>query len=140
MVVYAESSAVISWLLNEPPGASVLNILRSAERVVSSSLTSVECAKGLTRARVLGRVTTMEELAALQLFDGAESSWIIQDLDARVLARAREPMPADPVRTLDALHIATASVLRDGLGPITMLSLDDRVRMCAQGLGFTVLP
>ena len=82
----------------------------------------------------------MEELAALQLFDGAESSWIIQDLDARVLARAREPMPADPVRTLDALHIATASVLRDGLGPITMLSLDDRVRMCAQGLGFTVLP
>ena len=140
MVVYAESSAIISWLLNEPLGPSVLECLRSAERVVSSSLTSVECARSLTRARVEGRMTTTQELAAQQLVDGVESSWVIQELDARVLARAREPMPGDPVRTLDALHIAAASVLRDGLGPITMLSLDNRVRMCAQGLGFTVLP
>ncbi len=140
MVIYAESSAVVAWLLNEPRGPSVLRAMHAAERVVSASLTSLECARALARARTDGRVTHTQELAALQLFDEAESSWIIQELDARVLARAREPMPGDPVRPLDALHIAAACVLRDGLGPITMLSLDDRVRLCASGLGFTVVP
>ncbi len=140
MVLYIESSAVLAWLLGEPPAIRILDMLRTAEQVVSSSLTSVECARGLTRARLLERLTSMQELAALQLLDQAESGWHIQELNAHVLARARAPMPGDPVRTLDALHIASASVLRDGLGPISMLSLDARVRACATGLGFPVVP
>lgn len=140
MVLYIESSAVLAWLLGEPPAIRILDMLRTAEQVVSSSLTSVECARGLTRARLLERLTSIQELAALQLLDQAESGWHIQELNAHVLARARAPMPGDPVRTLDALHIASASVLRDGLGPISMLSLDARVRACATGLGFPVVP
>jgi predicted nucleic acid-binding protein len=140
MVLYIESSAVLAWLLGEPPAKRILDILHAAEQVVSSALTPVECARGLTRARLLERLTSIQELAALQLLDQAESMWHIQELTAQVLARAREPMPGDPVRTLDALHIASAIVLRDGLGPISMLSLDARVRACATGLGFPVVP
>ena len=140
MVVYIESSAVLAWLLGETAAVQILDILREAEHVVSSSLTSVECARGLTRARMLGRLTSMQELAALQLLDQAQSMWHIQELTAPVLARARAPMPGDPVRTLDALHIASASVLCDGLGPVSILSLDARVRVCATGLGFSVVP
>ena len=57
-----------------------------------------------------------------------------------VLLRARSPMPGDPVRTLDALHVATMTVLRESVGPLAVLSLDDRVRACAMALGFVVLP
>ena len=140
MIVYLESSAVLAWLLGEPAAPQVREALRDADRVVTSSLTGVECARALTRARLMGRISPVEELAALQLLERAERSWDVHALSESVLMRARAPMPADPVRTLDALHVATVTVLRDALGPIAMLTLDDRVRACATGLGFVLLP
>ncbi len=92
------------------------------------------------RARVLGRITHVEELAALQLLDRAESSWDVYALTDGVLERARATMSVDPVRMLDALHVATASALRDAVGPVAVLSLDERVRSCARALGFVVVP
>jgi uncharacterized protein len=48
-----------------------------------------------------------------------------------VLARAVEPFPA-PVRTLDALHLASAEFLR-GLGQvISLASYDDRMVRAAE--------
>jgi len=140
VIVYVESSAVLTWLLGEPTESRVRAALHEAERVVTSALTGVECARALTRARVLGRITGVEELAALQLLDRAQSSWDVYALTDGVLERARAPMPADPAGTLDALHVATASALRDAVGPVAFLSLDERVRSCARTLGFVVAP
>lgn len=140
MIVYAESSAVATWLLSEPTGPSVRACLDEAAQVVSSSLTSVECTRALIRAQLMGRLTVTQSLAARQLLEQAVAAWSVQSLNANVLTRASAPMPGDPVRTLDALHIATAQILRDALGPIAMLSLDLRVRTCAGALGFAVLP
>lgn len=43
MIVYAESSAVLSWLLGEPDGVEVGEILKEADFVVASQLTFTEC-------------------------------------------------------------------------------------------------
>lgn len=140
MILYAESSAVLAWLLGEPTQVTVLEHLRSAERVVSSSLTVVECARGIARARALERVSRGDELAALKLLDGAESSWDVHELSENVLARAAGQFPAEPVRTLDAMHLATMLVFRDVLGSLTVLSFDERIRKNAGALGLPVLP
>ena len=50
MIVYAESSAVLAWLLGESNEPLVRDALDGADRVVTSSLTALECARGLTRA------------------------------------------------------------------------------------------
>lgn len=139
-IVYVESSAVLSWLLGETTERSVRSVLDEAERVVTSALTAVECARALTRARVLSRITPTQELAALQLLQQAEQSWDVHALTDNVLMRARMPMPGDPVRTLDALHVATMVALRDSVGAVTVLSLDERVRACATLSGFVVVP
>ena len=76
----------------------------------------------------------------MQLLDQVESSWDVHGITDRVLVRARAPFPADPVRTLDALHLATAVLLREALGPLAVLSLDDRVRVSASGLSFALIP
>ena len=140
MILYVESSAVLSWLLGEPSQAVVLRELRNAERVVSSSLTAVECARGLARARASRRLSAADELAALRLLDVAESSWEVHDLSDRVTDRARNAFPTEPVRTLDALHLATALIFHEALGDLAVLSLDARVRENVQALGMTVLP
>ena len=140
MIVYVESSAVLAWLLGESAAPRVREILTAADHVVTSALTGVECARSLTRAKLTGRITATQELAAQQLYDRAERSWDVSGLTERILNKARAPLPNDPVRTLDALHVVSASVLQDALGPLVMLSLDDRVRGCAATLGLDVLP
>lgn len=140
MIIYAESSAVLAWLLGEPAEARIRPVLDDADRIMTSALTGVECARALGRARATRRISAVEELAALQLLDRAEAGWDVVALGDDVLRRARAPFPADPVRTLDALHVATALFLRDAIGPVAILSLDDRLRACVVALGFEALP
>ena len=141
MMVYAESSAVLAWLLGEKNEKRIREILTSSDRILSSALTSVECGRALARARSQQRITRIEELVALRLLDVAAASWDVLELSQDVLLRARAPFPLDEIRTLDALHVASASVLREQLAvPIDFLSLDDRVRRCALGMGFNVVP
>ena len=43
MNIYAESSAVLAWLLGESAGHRVREVLRRAELVAASDLTLLEC-------------------------------------------------------------------------------------------------
>lgn len=140
MIVYAESSAVLAWLLGEASQGVVLDQLRAANRVVSSSLTAVECARGIARARASNRIVRADELAALRMLDIAESSWDVHDLSEGIMQRARADFPIEPVRTLDALHLSTALVFYEAFGELTMLSLDDRVRGNAAELDMQLNP
>jgi predicted nucleic acid-binding protein len=56
------------------------------------------------------------------------------ELAPTVLARALEPFPA-PVRTLDALHLATAHFLVASRQPLALATYDERMRACAEGMG-----
>jgi len=51
-----------------------------------------------------------------------------------VLSRASEPMPM-PLGTVDAIHLATALLWRDRIGPLPQLVTHD-VALCAAARGF----
>lgn len=61
------------------------------------------------------------------------------DLSAAVLERALEPFPT-PVRTLDALHLASAHYLRQHGQPVEIASYDARFNAAATALGFPLFP
>jgi predicted nucleic acid-binding protein len=140
VTVYAESSAILAWLLNEPESDVVRGVLGGADRVVASTLTEVECARALTRGAVTGRLSPADELAALRLLDRGVCSWVTLGVVESVERRAMQRFPVEPVRTLDALHLATALEFREAGLSVTMLSLDDRVRSNAEALGLPVAP
>ncbi|HXT16059.1 MAG TPA: type II toxin-antitoxin system VapC family toxin [Gemmatimonadaceae bacterium] len=139
-VVYAESSAVLTWLLGEPGQDAVIRVLESAESTVTSAITVVECARALVRARHTRRITAADETAALRLLDDTSQAWNILDVTDDVIAAACRRFPHEPVRSLDALHLASAMTLRDALGALQVVSLDDRVRRNAAALGMMVGP
>lgn len=56
-----------------------------------------------------------------------------------VLARALEPFPV-PVRTLDALHLASMEFLRANGQTFQLASYDQRLLAAARAMGFAVLP
>ena len=51
MTLYAESSAVVSWLLGEPPGDVARRLLASASTVFASELTLLECDRAPSAGR-----------------------------------------------------------------------------------------
>jgi hypothetical protein len=55
-----------------------------------------------------------------------------------VLERALEPFPT-PVRTLDALHLASVEFLRANGQSVELASYDDRLIASARALGIPVL-
>lgn len=140
MIAYAESSAVLSWILGERRGDDVRRALADAERIVSSTLTQVECARALARGVAAGRFGRGEELAALRLLDQATTSWTTLEMSGRILARARGAFPVEPVRTPDALHLATAVAFHDALADLLLVSLDERMRANAEALAIPVAP
>lgn len=138
--LYVESSAVLSWLFGDPSGEAVRALLERADLVVTSDLTLVECDRTIHRAQVIGGITEAKAADRRSRLTVAVASWNLLRLDAEVIQRARQPFPAEPIRTLDALHVASALMARAAVPDLALLSLDDRVRASGRGLGLEVLP
>lgn len=133
---YIESSALVAALLERDAGA--LTSLRARGRRVTSALTIAEAARAILRARVAGRLTTEQERAAVRALRRFERRCYIVAVSDDVLNRVARPFPVEPVRTLDAVHLATIEILYDPRSPVTVVSRDVGVRLNAEALGFHV--
>lgn len=135
-VHYVESSALLAALLEADAGA--LALLAVDARRVTSALTFAECHRALRRARATRRITGEAEQAvhlALQRFRRRCFSMPLSD---EVLDRAGGAFPVEPVRTLDAVHLASLEVLGLPRDQITVITRDKRVRLNAESLGYSV--
>ena len=137
--LYAESSAVLAWLLGENHGDSVRERLSAARLVVTSDLTFIECDRVLHRATALGELDKAEAAAKRTLVSTLAEHWIVFSIDGGIAERARQSFPREPIRTLDAIHLATALAARGLVTEMQLLSLDERIRRTAAELGFEVV-
>jgi predicted nucleic acid-binding protein len=138
MMLYAETSAVLRWLLGQEHGELVRMELERAERVAASQLTPLECRRVL--ARLTPELNANSNATLRQMLFDAVRRWVLVEIDQPVRDRAGEPFPIEPVRALDAIHLATCVEIERALGPVTVLSVDQRVRDNALRLGLRVVP
>jgi predicted nucleic acid-binding protein len=127
-VIYLDTSVALAHLLAEDraPPASLWD-----EPLVSSRLLEYELWTRI-HGRRLGR-THGEAIRALL------DRIALVELAPPVLARALEPFPT-PVRTLDALHLASADFLRGKGQALRIASYDDRMLAAARALAIPVAP
>jgi predicted nucleic acid-binding protein len=125
-LIYLDTSVLLAQLLAEdrcPPPELWQQTLVASRLIEYETWTRVH-ARGLGRTHgeaaqaLLGRIA-MLELAPL------------------VLARALEPFPV-PVRTLDALHLASAEFLRGQGQTVRLATYDQRLRDAAVAMGLGV--
>jgi len=138
--LYAESSAVLAWLLDEGAAADVRRLLAAAEIIVASDLTLIECDRVLLRAAALGELSEAEAADRRAHLMLAASHWQVLRIAAEIVDRARLPFPGEPIRTLDAIHLAAALTGRAAIAGLALLSLDARVCTAAKRLGLQVVP
>jgi hypothetical protein len=127
-VIYLDTSVVLAQLLAEdrqPPEAIW------SRPLVSSRLLEYEL---WTRLHARRLAATHGEAARAIL---ARLAFL--ELAAPVLGRALEPWPR-PVRTLDALHLASLEFLRGQGQAVALASYDERQLAVAAALGFELAP
>lgn len=78
----------------------------------------------------------------LGVFETISRQWTAVEISADVRARASRRFPVEPIRTLDAIHLATALELLRVVQELQVLSLDRRVvdNLEPLGLGRAAAP
>ena len=122
-MIYLDTSVALAQLLAEDraPPPSLWG-----EPLIASRLLEYEIWTRLN-ARRLGRSHGEEARALIHRV-------ALIELAAPVLERALEPFPI-PVRTLDALHLASIAFLLERGQTVELASYDDRLLSAAQALG-----
>lgn len=135
-VRYVESSALVAALLEHD--TAVTKRLPAGTRQVTSVLTFSEAARAILRARSTGRLTAEDEAVAVRALRTFERRCFRLDIDRAVLDRVRRPFPVEPIRTLDAIHLATAELLGEPPQLVTIVTRDIRIQENARALGYAV--
>jgi uncharacterized protein len=123
---YIDSSALVKLVVREPESAALRRYIHSRRPLVSSSLARTEVMRALLRYGPKLVQRGQDVLARIDLVR----------VNDRVLAAAGKLLPAD-IRSLDAIHLATADELGEDLGRI--ITYDDRMVSAARLLGFPVM-
>jgi hypothetical protein len=139
MVVYAESSAILSWLFGDAASRQVLAVLSRASLVLTSELTDIECARAIHRALSLKLVTKGQATRLHETYRASAKAWDRLPIGDRVQLVATAPFPMEPVRALDAIHLGSILVALEAWPALTILTLDQRVRVNLGALGLQLV-
>lgn len=131
---YVETSALVAASLEGDVSAQ--RSLRGPGRLITSALTHAEAARAVQRALATHRVTPPEAAALLRELETFAEHCETVAVAVEVLLRVGRPFPVEPVRTLDAVHLATVELLGAEPGSVTVVTRDARVRANARARGW----
>lgn len=139
MTLYVESSAILSWVFGEPAGEHVRTAINSARSVVTSTLTVLEVERAVRRALTSGLVTEANAVKLQGMFRPVLRGWTLMEITPEIQRRAADSFPVEPLRSLDALHLATVLSFLELYGDLVVLSFDVRVRDNLVALGVPLI-
>ncbi len=122
MKAYVDASVVLRIVLDQPGQIAAPERL---DEPLTSSLTLVEVLRTLDRVRLSGDVPGEALVVHYQKARELLDHFATVDLDTLTLQRASEPMRT-PLRTLDALHLATALRWCEASGEALVFATHDR--------------
>jgi len=133
---FVDTSVVLRLLFNEPES---LQSLQFGENTFASELLSVEVRRAFDRIRLSGRINDALLAKFHVELSHIERGYNEIKLSSAILKRASMPM-STTTKTLDAIHIASALVLRERGEPnVDFVTHDIKQARAAQSLGFNVV-
>lgn len=140
-VMYLDSCILVKLLVAEPDSELFVRSLEG-KPLVTSELALTEVFSALLARERAGKISlTDRRRARAELETRIEAREIrIEPLNSITLRKARHALeqchPQVPLRTLDAIHLATADLCQD----FPLATTDKRLRDAATLLGFEVFP
>lgn len=130
MRLYLDASAVLKAYLDEHETERALTAVRAADGV---------CSSRVARTEVRGRLLQVKAVdAVLEDFDALWASATVVDLSDQLADRAAALVATRRLRTLDAIHLASALEVADE--DLVFATWDRRLWDAAVAEGLTVMP
>jgi uncharacterized protein len=133
---YIETSALLAALLENDRGAK--EAIGAPGHRITSAITLAEANRAVVRGRTSGRFDAEAERSAIRGLQTFARRCEIVAISDEVLSRAGRLFPIEPVRTLDAIHLATAELLGDPSPLVAFITRDKRVADNARALGYSI--
>jgi len=130
-LAYLDASAIVKLIVPEEESPALLALLGEFDGLVSSALAAVEVHRVVLRG-----LRATPDAAILQRARQVLAGIHLLRLDQEVLNAAAELRP-ETLRTLDALHLASAMTLEGDL--TAFIVYDDRLAAAARQAGLQVL-
>lgn len=121
-VTYLDSSAIVKLVVREPESTALRGHLRRKRPLVSSAVARTEVARAVLALGAAVARRAQDVLGRIELVR----------VNDRILVAAGTILPPD-VRSLDAIHLATAALLGRNLGEL--VSYDGRLASAARANG-----
>ena len=136
MWTYFDTSALVKRYVDEPGRRDVLQLLRR-NACVTSVVLPVELRSSLRRRVAEGSIDATRLPAILKHIAADRRYWTFVEVGTDVLANAETLVAAHPIRTLDAIHVASARLFaaRIAMPGLTFVSADKRQTETAVAVG-----
>lgn len=136
---YFDTSVLVKRYVRED-GSTVARRLLRRYRFLSSSVAPVEVLSALSRKRTSGELTQRDFLAIRSRLHKDRAYWELVEVGAIVLSQAEELVQKTGLRTLDALHVASALTFQAASGlTIPFITADVRQREAAETLALNLV-
>jgi predicted nucleic acid-binding protein len=135
MSVYVDSSVLLRIVMGQP---NPLTSWPTIEQPIASELIRVECLRRIDRARLASSLPDDEVAMRRAAVIDYLRRFALVPITSAVLERASQPYPTS-LGSLDAIHLATATLLREQVEEDLRLATHDaELAIAARSMGFEV--
>lgn len=136
MIAYLDSSILLRVVLGQ---RGRLKEWKSVREGVASALVEVECLRTLDRLRLRGLVTDLDVATRREAIFRLTEELTVVEPTRPILERASHPLPT-ALGTLDAIHLATATLWREaGASDLVFATHDAALGLAARASGFRTI-
>jgi predicted nucleic acid-binding protein len=113
LIVYFDTSALVPLVIDEATTEAVSRLWRDADRVLSSRLIYAEARSAVAMAQRLGRLSSSKLREAVVNLDALVVNLDVVEVTDELVRRAGGLADAFGLRGYDAVHLASAELVRD---------------------------
>lgn len=139
-IYYMDTSAIARYYVSEVGSAWIQGLVAptAGNIIVSCGLLPVEFFSLLERKQREGTVTPADAaIFRAQFLQDAQAHYLLVAFDENILTHARQLVLKHPLKTLDALHLASALEFSHMFAePMTFVAADKQLLTAAQSKGF----
>jgi len=140
MMLYLDTSALVKLYVDEPMSQELMNVVNGTEAVATSLLAYTEACAAFAQARREARLSAQAYRHVVEAFVDDWPRYITVEVTDRLVKDAGKLAAHRALRGYDALHLASALVLREQIPSISLLAFDRELMAAAKRESLRIHP
>ncbi|HEX9756873.1 MAG TPA: type II toxin-antitoxin system VapC family toxin [Nitrospiria bacterium] len=139
-MIYLDTSALIKRYITETGSDKIRSLFTSQDHLATSKVAYVEVYAAFTRRKREGDLPSMRYQQVCRLFEREWPAYLVIELHDDILRLSRDLIKKHPLRGLDAIHLASAKLIKQKISKETIFGCaDNRLLNSAKSEGFKLL-